>query len=317
MNTIIDRHAAHVLSIGQAANAPPFELGTPAQARIDYIAGLPILQGVRDAVASVEDRVLKTADGELTVRIYRGTGAPPQDAPSLLYLHGGGWVIGNLISHDEICRWFANEAGCVVVCPDYRLAPEHKFPAGLTDCLDVLHFMANSATDLGIDPQRIAVSGDSAGGNLASVVALFSRSDHVPAVAAQLLFYPNTDATQTADSYRHYSEGFGLTAATMRWFREHYIRTPDDITDWRVSPLRADSLADAPPAFIALAGLDILKDEGTAYGVRLQQEGVRVISRLWPGQIHGFVSMGRHIPAAREAVVEAVAAWRSLEVLKV
>jgi acetyl esterase len=315
MNTIIDQHAAHVLAIGQAANAPPFELGTPAQARIDYIAGLPTLQGARDAVASVEDRLLKTATGALTLRIYRGIGAPPQDAPALLYLHGGGWVIGNLQSHDEICRWLANEAGCVVVCPDYRLAPEHKFPAGLTDCLEALRFMANAAADLGIDPQRIAVAGDSAGGNLASVVALFSRSDQVPSVAAQLLFYPNTDAAQTADSYRRYSEGFGLTASTMRWFRDHYIRTPDDITDWRVSPLRADSLAGAPPAFIALAGLDILKDEGAAFGARLQQEGVRVISRLWPGQIHGFVSMGRHIPAARQAVVEAVAAWRAFEAL--
>jgi acetyl esterase len=313
MNTIIDQHAAHVLSIGQAANAPPFELGTPAQARIDYIAGLPTLQGARDAVASVEDRVLKTAAGALTLRIYRGIGAPPQDAPALLYLHGGGWVIGNLQSHDEICRWFANEAGCAVVCPDYRLAPEHKFPAGLTDCLEALRFMANAAADLGINPQRIAVAGDSAGGNLASVVALVSRSDQVPSVVAQLLFYPNTDAAQTTDSYRRYSEGFGLTASTMRWFRDHYIRTPDDITDWRVSPLRADSLVGAPPACIALAGLDILKDEGTAYGTRLQQEGVQVISRLWSGQIHGFVSMGRHIPAAREAVVEAVAAWRRFD----
>lgn len=313
MNTIIDQHAERVLSIGRAANAPPFELGTPAQARLDYIAGLPKLQGPREDVASVEDRVIKTADGALTLRFYRGIGAPPQDAPALLYLHGGGWVIGNLQSHDEICRWFANEAGCVVVCPDYRLAPEHKFPAGLTDCLEALNFMANCAADLGIDPQRIAVAGDSAGGNLASVVALVSRSDQVPSVAAQLLFYPNTDAAQTTDSYRRYSEGCGLTASTMRWFRDHYIRTPDDITDWRVSPLRADSLAGAPPAFIALAGLDILKDEGTAYGTRLQQEGVRVISRLWSGQIHGFVSMGRHIPAAREAVVEAVAAWRRFD----
>jgi acetyl esterase len=313
MTDTIDNGARHVLAMGKDANARPFEHGTAAQARRDYNAGFPALQGERQAVASVEDRILPTPDGPLTVRIYRGMTAPQQDAPALLYLHGGGWVIGNLRSHDEICRWFANEAGCIVVCPDYRLAPEHKFPAALTDCMAALSFMADSAKDLGIDPKRIAVAGDSAGGNLASVVALSSRSNHVPTLAAQLLLYPNTDAAQTSDSYRRYSEGFGLTAATMRWFRDHYIRTENDIADWRVSPLQAESLAGAPPAFIALAGLDILVDEGAAYGARLQQDGVRVLSRIWPDQIHGFVSMGRHITAAREVVVDAVAAWHRFE----
>lgn len=314
MNVIIDKDAQRVLALGRAAKAPPFEQGTVAQARLAYIASLPTLQGQRDAVASVEDRVVRTSEGPLTVRIYRGINAPLRDAPALLYLHGGGWVIGNLQSHDEICRWFANAAGCVVVCPDYRLAPEHKFPAGLTDCLTTLHFMAEAAADLGIDPHRIAVAGDSAGGNLASVVALLSRLGDVPDIAAQLLFYPNTDAAQTTDSYRRYKDGFGLTASTMQWFRDHYIRNPADITDWRVSPLRAGSLAGAPPAFVAIAGLDILADEATAYRARLQQDGVRVISRLWPELIHGFVSMGAFIPAARQAVVEAVAAWRSFEI---
>lgn len=313
MNVIIDKDAQRVLALGRAAKAPPFEQGTVAEARFAYIASLPVLQGKRDAVASVEDRVLRTSEGPLTLRIYRGLTAPQHDAPALLYLHGGGWVIGNLQSHDEICRWFANEAGCVVVCPDYRLAPEHKFPAGLTDCLAALHFMAEAAADLGLDPRRIAVAGDSAGGNLASVVALLSRSDDVPHIAAQLLFYPNTDATKTTDSYRRYRDGFGLTASTMRWFRDHYIRDHADIADWRVSPLQANSLAGAPPTFMAIAGLDILADEGTAYGTRLQQAGVRVISRLWPDQIHGFVSMGSYIPAARQAVAEAVTAWCRFE----
>lgn len=313
MNVVIDKDAQKVLALGQAANAPPFEKGTVAQARLAYIASLPALQGQRDAVASVEDRVLATSEGPLTVRIYRGLTTPQLNAPALLYLHGGGWVIGNLQSHDEICRWFANEAGCIVVCPDYRLAPEHKFPAGLTDCLAALSFMKETAADLGIDPHRIAVAGDSAGGNLASVVALLSRSDAVPDIAAQLLFYPNTDAAQATDSYHRYKEGFGLTASTMRWFRDHYIRIDADITDWRVSPLRANSLVGAPPAFVGIAGLDILADEATAYATRLRQEGVRVLSRLWPGQIHGFVSMGAYIPAARQAIAEAVAAWRGFE----
>jgi acetyl esterase len=174
--------------------------------------------------------------------------------------------------------------------------------------------MASSAGELGIDPRRIAVAGDSAGGNLAAVLALLSRSGNAPPIAAQLLLYPNTDAAQTADSYRRFSEGFGLTAATMKWFRDHYIREAGDIADWKVSPLRAESLKGAAPAFVAIAGYDILADEGTAYAKRLRDDGVRVVIRPWPAQIHGFVSMGKYIPEARQAVEEAVVGWRSLEV---
>eukprot|EP01037_Dinobryon_pediforme_P026113 gene26113-28522_t len=225
--------------------------------------------------AALEDRLIDGPLGPIPVRLYRGIGAPAASGPGLLYLHGGGWVIGNLESHDEICRWFANLSACTVVCPDYRLAPEHKFPAGLMDCAAALSFMSASAGDLGLDPRRIAVAGDSAGGNLAAVLALMARAGQVPPIAAQLLLYPNTDAAQTADSYRRFADGYGLTAATMRWFRDHYVRDAADIGDWRVSPLRADHLAGAAPAFVAIAGHDILADEGLAYAERLQQAGVR------------------------------------------
>ncbi|MDL2398714.1 alpha/beta hydrolase [Rhizobium mayense] len=313
MTEELDEGVRWLLDISNRSNTRPLETGTPRQARIDYNAGFPALQGAKEAVASVEDRQISGPYGPITVRIYRGVGAPPKDGPGLLYLHGGGWVIGNLDSHDEICRWFANLAECTVICPDYRLAPEHKFPAGLMDCAAGLAFMAESATDFGIDLRRIAVAGDSAGGNLAAVLALMSRSGAAPWLAAQLLIYPNTDAAQTADSYRRYATGFGLTATTMKWFRDHYVRTAADIVDWKVSPLRAESAAGAAPAFIATAGYDILADEGLAYASRLRQDGVRVVSRHWPGQIHGFVSMGRFIPVARQAIEEAVAAWRSFE----
>jgi acetyl esterase len=309
----INNGARRVLDMSVKDKPRPFEAGTPEEARIAYDASCPVLQGDREAVASVEERHIVGPNGPITVRIYRGIGAPAKNGPGLLYLHGGGWVVGNLESHDEICRWFANLAACTVVCPDYRLAPEHKFPAGLMDCAATLTFMASFAEEFGIDPRRIAVAGDSAGGNLAAVLALLPRSGDTPPIAAQLLLYPNTDAAQTADSYRRFSEGFGLTAATMRWFRDHYIRQESDITDWKVSPLRTESLRGAPPAFVAIAGVDILVDEGVAYAKRLEDDGVRVVIRLWPAQIHGFVSMGKYISEARQAVEETVIAWRSLE----
>jgi acetyl esterase len=313
MDVVIDEGAQRVLDIGSAAKPRPFESGSAEQARRDYNAGVPELRGELHAVASIDDRTIDGPNGPIAIRIYRGVGAPHQAGRGLLYLHGGGWVIGNLESHDEICRWFANSAACTVVCPDYRLAPEHKFPAGLEDCVAALAFMTAQADAFGVDCGRIAVAGDSAGGNLAAVVALMSRAEGVPAVAAHLLLYPNTDASQTADSYRRFAEGFGLSATTMRWFRDHYIRTADDIADWRVSPLRAKSLAGAPPAFVAIAGKDILADEGTAYAERLRVEGVSVVIQHWPTQIHGFASMGKYIAAAQQSVEDAVAAWRGFE----
>jgi acetyl esterase len=312
LSPLLDPEARHVLDLGREAAAPPFETGTPAEARRAYEEGFPALQGEREPVGLLTERAIAGPGGPLALRVYRGQGAGGADAPALLYLHGGGWVIGNLDSHDEICRWLANMAGCVAVCPDYRLAPEHKFPAAIEDCVAVLSFMHDDASDLGIDTRRIAVAGDSAGGNLAAVLCLLARRDKNPPTA-QLLFYPNTDASQAADSYRRFADGYGLSAATMAWFRDHYIRDVSDIGDWRVSPLKAENLAGAAPAFVAIAGHDILADEGEAYAKRLVDDGVPVVLRRWPGQIHGFVSMGRHAPAARQAVAAAVAAWRGFD----
>ncbi|MDF3210740.1 alpha/beta hydrolase [Mesorhizobium sp. M7A.F.Ca.US.014.04.1.1] len=309
----LDPDALRVLDMARAAGGKPFETGSVAAARAAYNASFPTLQGEHEPVATTFEQQIDGPNGPIAVRIHRGIDALPSGAPALLYLHGGGWVIGNLDSHDEICRLMANLGNAVIVCPDYRLAPEHKFPAGLEDCLATLRFMAENAVDLGIDKVRIGVAGDSAGGNLAAVLALLARDGLAPPLATQILIYPNTDARQTSDSYRRFGDGFGLTATTMAWFRDHYVRTPDNIMDWRVSPLLAPDLAGVAPAFVALAGCDILADEGAAYAARLQAAGVPMILRQWPGQIHGFVSMGRHIPAARQAVVEGVTAWRHFE----
>jgi acetyl esterase len=306
----LDPGAQRVLDIAKAAGGVPFEAGTPEAARRAYNQSFPLFQGEKLAVASVEERTCPGGSGPVAVRIYRGKGAPGEGAPLILYLHGGGWVIGTLDSHDEICRLLADLADAVVLCPDYRLAPEHKFPSGLEDCAAVLTWAHEQARSLGIDQERISVGGDSAGGNLAAVLALMSARGSLPRLSAQLLLYPNTDARQTSESYRRFGEGYGLTAATMRWFRDHYVHDESDIADWRVSPLLADDLAGAPPAFVAIAGCDILADEGEAYAARLAEAGVRTVVRRWPDQIHGFASMGRYIPAARHVIEEAVAALR-------
>ncbi len=299
--------AAEVLALGARSGRPPFEEGSAEDARRAYREAYLSLRGELEPVAQTREETVEVPGGRFAMRIHRGIGAPESGAPALLYLHGGGWVIGDLDSHDDICRWFANAAGCVVACPDYRLAPEHRFPAAIEDVRSALAHLHADARRLGIDPSRIAVAGDSAGGNLAAVLALLARDGAAPPLQAQLLLYPNTDARQTAESYRRFAEGYGLTARTMRWFRNQYIRGEADVTDWRVSPLLAESLAGAPPAFVAIAGQDILADEGLAYAERLRAEGVPLLLGRFDDQIHGFASAGRYIDAARETVWEAAA----------
>ena len=230
----------------------------------------------------------------------------------MLYLHGGGFVIGAPETHEDICRTLANMAGAVVVSPDYRLAPEHPFPAAIDDCAATLVWMTEQADALGIDPLRILVAGDSAGGNLAAVVALLARDGQVPAVIGQVLIYPVTDQLQTSDSYSRYEEDFGLTAAAMKWFRDHYLPDTTSRSDWRASPLNVTSLAGVAPALVILAGYDVLFDEGAAYAERLSTEA-KATTRIWPGQIHGFVSKRRAIPEAQEALEAIAMAWRAMD----
>lgn len=290
--------------LASAAPGRPFEDGTVAEARAAYTASWQAARGPLAPLA--ESRTLW--HDSLRLRLWRGGTAPATGARALLYLHGGGWVIGSPESHEDICRTLAHSAGAVVISPDYRLAPEHPFPAALEDGAAALRWMVDQAGNLGIDHTRLAVGGDSAGGNLAAVLALMARDGVLPPLAAQLLFYPNTDAGQTHDSYRRFASGHGLTARTMRWFRDLYLTHPSQAADWRISPLRAPSLKGVAPAFVALAGHDILHDEGAAYAARLQGES-RAEVQTWPGQLHGFVSQGARIPEAAEACAAAAAAW--------
>ena len=247
-----------------------------------------------------------TADGPLgtiPLRVYRPGGVPDsRPLPVLVFFHGGGWVIGDIETHDVVCRQVTAEAGISVISVDYRLAPENKFPAAVDDAWAATRWIAAHGAELGIDPARLAVGGDSAGGNLAAVVALLARDAGWPKISLQVLTYPVTDLGAETKSYADLAEGYMLTRDSMRWFRAHYLSKEEDALDWRVSPIRATSLAGLPPALVITAGFDPLRDEGQAYALRLSEAGVSVDAVCFGGMIHGFVPMGRLIDTSFRAV---------------
>ena len=307
--------AEQLLELIRLAGRPPFEALPPSQAREAYAASRAVLQPPPDDVAEVRDLTMPSPGGPLPLRLYRGLGASETvPLPALLYLHGGGWVIGDLESHDSVCRRLANLACCRVVAVDYRLAPEHRFPAAVDDVAAGLAWMAGNAAVLGIDPARIAVGGDSAGGNLAAVLAIMGRDGLAPASVFQMLLYPAVDLTMSSNSYARITEGPPLTAASMRYFVDHYTPEAEQRLDWRASPLRAERLAGTPPALVLTVGHDPLADEGRAYADRLVAEGVRVTALHLSDQIHGLATMGRVIAAADPILQYAAAvmrdAWR-------
>ena len=294
----LDPDARYLLQLAAEAGYPPFEALSPAQARKAYAASWSAMQTSGGDVASVIDREISGPAGPLTVRIYRGQGTDDRASlPCMLYLHGGGWVIGNLESHDRLCRRIANRAGICVVAVDYRLAPEHPFPAAPDDAAATLRWMASQAAALRIRPDRIAVGGDSAGGNLAAALALMARDGSVPGLVLQALLYPVLDLTASSDSYRRVTSGVPLTAATMHYFISHYTPRAEDRLDWRASPLHAPSVADTAPALVLTVAHDPLCDEGRAYAQRLDDAGVRVSAIHCNDQMHGLLTQGRMVPA--------------------
>jgi acetyl esterase len=307
--------AQAALAMMAAAGAPAIETLPPAEAKRMFLESVPQLQGKKEAVAETRDLRAPSPAGEIPLRLYRGVGCPATGAPALLYFHGGGWVVGSIETHDNVCRWIANSAAGVVVSVDYRLAPEHPFPAAIEDAAAALRYVAENAGSLGIDARRIAVGGDSAGGNIAAVIALLARDKQVPSVAFQVLIYPVTDVSASQDSYRRYAEDYGLTTAAMRWFREQYLGPAGDGSDWRVSPLHAPSLAGLAPAFVATAGYDVLHDEARDYVTRLREAKVPVQLDENTGQIHGFVSMDGLIGEGRKCIGRAVEAWQAQETI--
>jgi acetyl esterase len=241
--------------------------------------------------------------GEIPLRVYRPAGVPAATRlPVYVYFHGGGWVIGDLETHDVVCRQITAESGVCVISVDYRLAPEHRFPASVDDAWAATRWIVAHAADLGVDGAKVAVGGDSAGGNLAAVVALLARDGGSPPIALQVLIYPVTDLSAESQSYTDLADGYMLTRDSMRWFKAQYLTKEEDAADWRVSPLRAPSLAGVAPALVITAGYDPLRDEGEAYARRLREAGVGVDAVCFGGMIHGFVPMGRLIDTAFRGV---------------
>jgi acetyl esterase len=260
-------------------------------------------------VASVTEHSVPGPVGAIPLRVYAPSAG--RALPGIVYFHGGGFVIGSLDSHDGTCRALANASGCSVVSVDYRLAPEHRFPAAPEDCYAALRFVAERGAELGIDPRRLALAGDSAGGNLAAVTALLARERRGPDLRFQLLIYPVADHRFDTASYRDNAEGYFLTAAMMRWFWGHYLERPEQGDDPLASPLRAKDLAGLPPAQVITAEYDPLRDEGEAYAARLREAGVATELLRYPGQIHGFFSLYDALDDGRAAVERAGAALRA------
>ena len=295
----LDPDTRQLLALARQAGYPPFQALTPENARSAYAAGWASMQTDGGEVASVRDQSIKGPGGVLNQRIYRGAGTQANEAlPCMLFLHGGGWVIGNLESHDRLCRRLANVARICVVALDYRLAPEHPFPAALEDSACAWRWLCANTEELKIHADAMAVGGDSAGGNLAAALALMGRDAELKAPVFQALIYPALDLTAQTESYQSVTEDVPLTAATMHYFIGHYAPNFDDRKSWRASPLLVSRLHGVAPALIMTVAHDPLCDEGRAYAKRLEEEGVRVSVMHFNDHVHGLLGMGKLVPAA-------------------
>jgi acetyl esterase len=291
------------------ARTPKLTESSVPEARARVAGDARTFEGPKVALASVADVTVQGATGQLGARLYVPPGANG-DGPLLVYFHGGGFVACDLDTHDNVCRFLARQAAVRILSVDYRRAPEHPFPAPIDDALAAFRFAVERAAELGADPARIAVGGDSAGGNLAAGVGRMASTDGGPSPAFTLLFYPWLDLAAERRSYDLFGEGFYLSRADLHWYRGHYLAEQAQALDPRCSPLAAEELGAAPPAYIATAGFDPLRDDGEEYARRLRDAGVRVALRRHPGLIHGFANTASIGHAAREAVLEAAGALR-------
>jgi acetyl esterase len=308
MPVTLDPDAAAVYKAFQEAGRPAYETLSAPEAREFYMAARLVSNPEPPELLSAEPLSIAAPHGAIPARVYIPKNLRNRSglSPSLMFFHGGGWVIGNLETHDVVCRKLAHEGEMMVISVDYRLAPEHRFPAAVDDAITATKWIAANAERLAIDPARLVVGGDSAGGNLAAVVSLAAREDG-PRIAGQLLIYPSTDMSRRHPSHSEPETSVLLTHSVIGWFLNHYFGDAD-INDWRASPARAKSLAGLPPAYVLTAGADPLRDEGDEYAARLKAAGVAVTYRHFPGQFHGFFTMGKLLNQANVAVSE-IATW--------
>lgn len=295
--------ARALLRMIEEKGVPPTHTLTPVEARAFYRERRTFTQPDPPEVGSVRDLQAPGPAGPIPLRAYRPGGAPADAVlPVLVYYHGGGWVIGDLDTHDVLCRQLCNLSGCAVVAVDYRMGPENRFPAAVDDALAATRWVRSQARELKVDPARLAVGGDSAGGNLAAVVALTARDTGDLPIAFQLLIYPATDQRRGWPSHAANGQGYLLTKESMDYYHDHYIPDPAQDLDWRASPLLHENHAKLPPAFVLTAGYDPLRDEGLQYAHKLSEAGNRAALVNFERQIHGFITMGRVIDEANVAV---------------
>lgn len=300
----LDPGAAFVLDLIASSGRPAYETLSPEEAREAYSASRAASTEPPQAVDRIEPLEAAGPHGPIPMRHYRPHGSSDAVLPALVYFHGGGWVLGNLETHDGLCRQLANRANCAVISVDYRLAPEHKFPAAIDDAVAATDWVFANAANLDIDAARIALGGDSAGGNLAAVAALNDKSRGLSRLRALLLIYPAVDFCFDTKSHDEFAEDHLLTRLFQEWFHRHYLRNDEDRQDWRASPLRAPDLSGLPSTILITASHDPLRDEGEHFAQRLVEAGVTVTASRALGQIHGFVPMEKLIPAAIPVVKE-------------
>jgi acetyl esterase len=303
----VDPQARAVIDYLSRLGLPPIDQVSPPEARRQYRETRAALRPPAPELPDVRDVEADGSGGRIPLRLYR-----PADGvlPAFIYFHGGGWVVGDLDTHDVVCRQIARQSGAAVIAVDYRLAPEHRFPAAADDAWSATAWIAAHAAELGIDPKRLAVGGDSAGGGLAAVVAVMARDSTKLRLALQVLVYPVLDLRAQSASYSAYAEGYLLTRAGMRWYIAQYAPTPDAVNDWRASPLLAPWVHGVAPALVIAAELDPLVDEGEAYARRLQGARVAVEYHRVDGMIHGFLTMGGKVDKANDAVATIASALR-------
>ncbi|MBT4491015.1 MAG: alpha/beta hydrolase [Rhodospirillaceae bacterium] len=308
----LDPQVEYILELIEKSPYPEFHTLSPQEAREIFEDTAPALNIRPEDVYRSEDRWVEGVDGDIPIRIYTPyEPAAGETLPILVFYHGGGFVIGSLDSYDSLCRALANRAACIVVSVDYRLAPEHKFPAAVDDALDAYQWVSDHAHELDGDATRMAIAGDSAGGNVTAVTAIGIRDEGDRSPLLQVLIYPVLDGTPETSSHHEFAEGMLLTRGNILWFYDHYMKQPEDVANPRFSPILAEDLSGLAPTLLIVAGHDPLRDEGLAYGERLKDAGVTVELSNYEGMVHGFLSFADAVDQGKVAIEQVATALRT------